>query len=400
MDTLNPSGHRSLSGLDESGALGDPHVLVDADNATLVLRDTNGRERTCSDFMSAYASVNFGHRNREVEEALTLGSDLAALFYPEEAELLSRRLCAAVGGGARRVLYQVGGSFAVSTAFALARRRRPGRIVAIEGAFHGLGLDALAATTVQRDIALQDTGLSALLSGQIEHLPVGSFPENWQDISAVIYEPVQGANGYVPLDAGWLTELEGRARKNGVLTISDEIQCGFHRHGSLSPSRAWGLTPDIVLFGKSLTNGTYPLSAVVYQAELERSVAGRVHLAHTFQTATLGFRAALRVFGYLDSNPVAGMGERIAELFRDRAGKWSADGLVRDLHVTGPALSFEPTKVASGEAVQTAFDCGVLMLSGGARGRRIRIAPPLTTPLEQIIEGLDVVGGALAGSRA
>ncbi|MDX3457444.1 aminotransferase class III-fold pyridoxal phosphate-dependent enzyme [Streptomyces sp. ME02-8801-2C] len=392
-------GSRRLSGLDESGALGEPYVLVDADNATLVLRGTDGRVRTCSDFMSAYASVNFGHRNPYVEEVLSQGSDISALFYPEEAESLSRRLCAAVGGE-RRVLYQVGGSFAVSTAFALARRHRPGRILAIEGAFHGLGLDALAATTVQRDIALQDTGLSALLSAQIEHLPVGSLPETWQDVSAVVYEPVQGANGYVPLDTDWLVELEAAARKNGVLTISDEIQCGFHRHGSLSPSRAWGLTPDIVLFGKSLTNGAYPLSAVVYRSELENSVAGRVHLAHTFQTATLGFRAGLRVFGFLDSNPVADMGERVAELFRDRAEKWSADGLVRELHVTGPALSFEPTTVAGPEAVRSAFDDGVLMLQGGVRGQRIRIAPPLTTPLEQITEGLDVVGGVLAGSRA
>lgn len=387
----------ALSELDESGLLGQPHTLVDADNATLLLRSPDGTERRCTDFISAYASVNFGHRNPALSAALDHGSDLAALFYPEEAEAVAAWLRDAVGRGERKVLFQVGGSFAVSTAFALARRRRPGKIVSIAGAFHGLGVDALAATTVQRDMALQETGWSALLADQITAIPVGAFPDDWNEVSALIYEPVQGANGYVPLPADWLAALESQARAAGVTTIADEIQCGFFRHGSLSPSLALGLDPDIVLFGKSLTNGMYPLSAVVYRRQLvAENMPAQVRLAHTFQTGTLGYRAALRVSEFLDTAPVPELSDTMAKLFHERAAGWTDRGLIRDPHVTGPALSFEPVAVTSRSVMRDAFRDGVLVISGGARGGRIRVAPPLTTPVDQIVAGLDVIGEALA----
>lgn len=387
---------RRVSPLDESGLLSDRYTLANADNATLVLHDGSGNERVCTDLMAAYASVNFGHRNPDIDRALSGGSDLAALFSPAEAESVAEWLCSVVSDSAsRRVLYQVGGSFAVSTALALARRRRPGRILAIEGAFHGLGQDALAATTVHRDLALQETGLSGLLQGQMGHLTPGTLPDNWDDVSALIYEPVQGANGYVPLDRSWLAVLESSARAAGVTVIADEIQCGFHRHGPLSVSAEAGLDPDIVLFGKSLTNGMYPLSAVVYRRSLEQGAAAPVYLSHTFQTGALGFAAAAHVAHYLATADVTGMCERVGSLLSAAAARWSADGLVRDVHVTGPTLSFAPAAVSGRDVVRAAFRRNVLIFTGGAEGERIRIAPPLTIPQAQLAAALDAVGDAL-----
>lgn len=389
----------SLSALDEGGALDRRYTLEGSDNATLRLRGADGSRRSCTDLMSAYASVNFGHHNPELAPALANGSDLAALFYPPQAELLADWLCRRTGFGADgRVLFQVGGSFAVSSALALARRARPGRVLAVRGAFHGLGVDALAVTTVQRTIALQDTGFADRIADQVTHLEPGTVPGDgdWDDVSCLLYETVQGANGYVPLDVEWLAELRTSARRAGALTVADDIQGGYYRHGHLSPAVAAGLDPDILLFGKSLTNGLFPLSAVVYRSRLEASARSPVHLAHTFQTASLGFAAGWEVARYLDRSPVDAWCARVTAALERAARDWTDAGLATAVHVTGPTLSFEPTGPRAADVVRGAFRRDVLIFAGGEDGRRIRIAPPLTIPEPELATALAAVTAALA----
>jgi 4-aminobutyrate aminotransferase-like enzyme len=387
--------------LDEAGVLDQRYVLVHAENATLHLIDEAGRPHRCTDFMSAYAAVNFGHRNPAIERALARSSDLTGLFHGPEAERVARWLCAQLPEPrSRRVLYQVGGSFAVAAALALGRRARPGRVMSIDGAFHGLGVDAAAVTSVQRRFSLHDTGSVDLLAREVTHLTPGTVPRerDWDGVSCMIYEPVQGANGYVPLDREWLREVTASAASAGVVTVADEIQCGFFRHGVFSPSAACGLDPDIVLYSKSLTNGMYPLSAVVHKRFLEAG-ADPVYLGHTFQTGTLGTAAAHEVTRYIDGNDVAGMGVAVGARLKELAERLLAAGLARAVHAIGPALSFEPTAVVSRELVRRAFASGALVFSGGRKGERIRLAPPLTIPDAQLVEGIELVWSA-AGGRA
>ncbi|MCK9896093.1 aminotransferase class III-fold pyridoxal phosphate-dependent enzyme [Frankia sp. AgB32] len=399
-DSTPRIGDRSYqSRLDEAGVLDQRYVLVHADNATLDLVGETGAPHRCIDFMSAFAAVNFGHRNPAIERALTRSSDLTGLFHGPDADRVAQWLCARLPDPpGRRVLYQVGGSFAVAAALALARRARPGRVMSIEGGFHGLGVDAAALTSVQRRFSLHDTGFADLLAPEVVHLTPGVVPRAWDGISCLIYEPVQGANGYVPLDREWLGEVTSSAASAGVITIADEIQCGFFRHGEFSPATAWGLDPDIVLYSKSLTNGMYPLSAVVYRRFLEAG-ADPVYLAHTFQTGTLGTAAAYEVTRYIDDNDVAGMGAAVGTRLAELADRLRTAGLARAVHAIGPSLSFEPTAVASRDLVRQAFTDGVLVFSGGRHGERIRVAPPLTIPDAQLLAGIERVWSA-AGGRA
>ncbi|SNQ51640.1 putative aminotransferase [Frankia canadensis] len=394
------TAERFQSRLDEGGVLDRRYTLAHADNATLDLVDTDGRAHRCTDFMSAYAAVNFGHRNPSIERALAASSDLTGLFHGPEAEQVARWLCGRLPApDSRRVLYQVGGSFAVAAALALARRRRPGRVMSIDGAFHGLGVDAAALTSVQRAFSLHDTGFADRLAPEVVHLPVGAVPRDWDDVSCLIYEPVQGAGGYVPLDRDWLGELTAAAAAAEVVTIADEIQCGFFRHGMFSPSAAWGLDADIVLYSKSLTNGMYPLSAVVYRRFLEAG-AGPLYLAHTFQTGTLGTAAAHEVTRFIDGTDVTGLAAAVGARLTELADRLRAAGLARAVHAVGPSLSFEPTAVASGDLVRRAFAAGALVFSGGRHGERIRMAPPLTIPDAQLAEGIELVWSAAGGGRA
>ncbi len=141
--------NQRLSDLDESRALGEHWTCSRALNASLTLSRGDGTTEEFTDLCSSYGAVNFGHCNEDIRLPAQPEADLVAGIYPPEAEKFARGLTNALDVSDFKVLFQVGGSFAVSTALSLALRNRAGNILAIEGGFHGLGLDSLSATTAQ-----------------------------------------------------------------------------------------------------------------------------------------------------------------------------------------------------------------------------------------------------------
>jgi 4-aminobutyrate aminotransferase-like enzyme len=384
-----------LSRLDERFGLLDGCQYLSAENATSLIRLADGTSREYLDLMSAFGSVNFGHANSDIIRRIYRQHDVSGVCYPPEAESLANWLCANVAPDEDvRVLFQVGGSFAVSAALALCLRARPGRIATVRGAFHGLGVDTVSITSVQRAFALHDTLLASRISENVVIVDPGEIPD-FAEVSCFIYEPVQGASGYIPLDPAWLHSIETAALAADTIVIADEIQAGFFRHGSLSPSRAMGLSPDIRLYSKSLTNGMYPLSAVVYPAWLEPP-ARQPFLAHTFQTASFGYAAGAAVADWLDATPVGVLCDRVADVLRGCAGALTPD-IARAIHVTGPALSFEPVRPAR-MVVREAFAHGLIIAAGGAAFQRIRVAPPLTIDSSDLQRGLSALIEIVTGT--
>ncbi len=357
-----------LSDLDESRACGESWTCIQALNASLTLSHGEGTNEKFTDLSSSYGAVNFGHCNEEIRLPAHPSSDLVAGVYPPEAERFARWLTDALGLSGFKVLFQIGGSFAVSSALALAQRRRPGKILAIEGGFHGLGLDALSVTTAQRSFALQETPLRQPLGSFVEVLAPGETDIDWSGVSCLIFEPIQGAGGYVPLDAQWLQDLCAQAKDAGATVIADEIQCGYYRFGDFSVARKWGLNPDVLLFSKSMTNGLYPFSAVVYRQTLEAGIGDGVVLAHTFQTSALGCYAACAVADYIDSRDVEADCRRVAVPLAEAAARMAESGRAREIHQLGPSLSFRPV-INAGDLVKACFADRVLILGGGY-GRR------------------------------
>lgn len=383
--------HQYLSNLDESGVYpGGPQTLLSAKNEKLLMRNKSGITREYIDLMSAYGAVNFGHCNPEIMPFQHIEADLAACFYPEQAEQFAQWLCEKLGLSDYCMLFQVGGSFAVSAAIALAQRHRPGKIVAIRGCFHGLGSDSLMVTDAQRQMALHHTPLIHSLSENTEYIDQGEIPDDWTDVSCLIFEPIQGANGYVPLEEGWLKGLVSAAQSAGVVVISDEIQCGYYRHGVLSPARAMNIKPDILLYSKSMTNGLYPFSAVVYKRSLVDEKQHHVVLAHTFQTSSLGCYAAMSVANYIDHHDINSKVQNIGNHLSSFALQLKEMGSVKKIHQTGPTISFE-VETGSKELVNRCFNNGILIFNGGTRGERVRIAPPLTIPKSTLLSSLEVI---------
>lgn len=389
---------RRLSDLDESRSFGEKWTCSRAINASLTLSHDDGSTEEFTDLCSSYGAVNFGHNNEDIRIPAHPGADLVAGIYPPEAERFARWLTDALDVNDFKVLFQVGGSFAVSTALSLAMHNRPGKILAIEGGFHGLGLDALSATTSQRSMALHETPIRQSLASFVDVLKPGETNVDWSKISCLIFEPIQGARGYVPLDAGWLRELCAEAKAAGVIVIADEIQCGFYRFGDFSVARSSGLDPDILLFSKSMTNGLFPFSAVVYRQTLETAIGDGVVLAHTFQTSAIGCYAACAVADYIDTHDVEADCLRVAGPLADAAKRIAENNWAIDIHQIGPSLSFRP-HINAGDLVTECFSNQVMILAGGMEGERIRIAPPLTIATEDLQNALDVMLSAMGQAR-
>jgi acetylornithine/succinyldiaminopimelate/putrescine aminotransferase len=372
-----------------------PYQAMAALNATVRLRAPDGKVYSFTDLICAYGAVNFGHMNPSIDPLSSLTSDLVACFYPPSATTHAAWLLNKLKLPSHTVLYQVGGTLAVSSAIAIAQRIRPGKILTIEGAFHGLGVDTLAASSRGRDSSLQENPLVTQMDEHILRIPAGSDFTAWDKVSCLLYEPIQGANGYVPLPSAWLRSLSQSAQAAGVTVIADEIQCGFYRFGFLSIAQQENLNPDIYLFSKSMTNGIYPTSAVVYPREVHRVLpAGNDYWNHTFQTASLGFEAAVAVAAYIDSTDIAGKIAIVHATLAETVERLAGNPDLSQFHLAGPTLSFAVRDVRASEVIRKCENRGVLIFGGGA-GKRIRIAPPITIPEDQLTAALAIIEDAV-----
>ena len=247
---------------------------------------------------------------------------------------------------------------------ALLATGRPG-IAAFDGAYHGTGLLALAATSLEHFRA----PFAAWLPGPVHRFPFGEDPGPLPgEVGCVVVEPVQGRGGArVPPD-GFLETLRGRCDESGALLVCDEIYCGLGRTGVMW--RSEGLA-DVLLAGKALGGGL-PLSAALFRrAELAEAweLGPEDVLTHTHVGNPLACAGALIVLREVPSllEHVLAMGERF-----ETAG-WHGAGLLR---------------ARTGDAAEAARR-GVIVVPAGPGGSLISATPPLTISRDEVDEALE-----------
>ncbi len=247
---------------------------------------------------------------------------------------------------------------------ALLATGKPG-IVAFEGAYHGTGLLALAATSRERF----REPFAAWLPGPVHRFAYGEDPGPLpEDTGCVIVEPVQARGGARVPPAGFLETLRQRCDEAGALLVCDEVYCGLGRTGVIWRSDTLA---DVILTGKALGGGL-PLSAALFlRPELAAAwdLGPEDVLTHTHVGSPLACAAALIV---LDAVPklldhVLGLGERF------EAGGWHGAGLLR---------------AKSGDW-EEAWRRRVLVMPAGSDGSMISATPPLTISEAEIDEALE-----------
>jgi 4-aminobutyrate aminotransferase/(S)-3-amino-2-methylpropionate transaminase len=250
---------------------------------------------------------------------------------------------------------------------ALLATGKPG-IVAFDGAYHGTGLLALAATGFERF----RRPFAAWLPGPVHRRAYGEDPGRLpDDAGCVIVEPVQGRAGARVPPNGFLETLRRRCDDAGALLVCDEIYCGLGRTGVLW--RSEGLA-DVLLTGKALGGGL-PLSAALFAGpELEEAwkLGPEDVLTHTHTGNPLACAAALVVLQEVPKlvDRVLAVGERF------EAAGWHGVGLLR---------------ARPGDA-EDALRRGVIVIPSGEDGSSISATPPLTISDEEVEEALHSLG--------
>lgn len=230
------------------------------------------------DFLSAYSAVNQGHRHPKIIDALKKQADKVTLtsraFHNDQLGPWYEKICQLMNQD--MVLPMNTGAEAVETAIKAARRWaydvkgvEPGKaeIIACEGNFHGRTMAAVSLSSEKE----YQRGFEPLLPG-IKVIPYGDIEALREAITentaAFLLEPIQGEAGIIVPPVGYLKEAYEVCKKENVLFIADEIQAGLGRSGKRLASDWEEVEPDVIILGKALGGGVFPISCVLANEEI------------------------------------------------------------------------------------------------------------------------------------
>ncbi len=381
---------------------GGDAVEVEASGA--VVRLSDGRELI--DFGS-YAVTLLGHRPPAVvaavaEQLQRMPTATRTLANPVVTGLI-RDLAERTGPSLSRVWLGSDGADAVELALKLARRRSGRmRVLAVERAFHGKTLGALALTWNP----IFRAGLEPLLD-HVTHLDpddadavAGETARG--DVAALVVEPIQAEAGVHALEPELLRRWCSDAHAAGAYVVSDEIQVGLGRCGPLSLAVSYGVEPDALLLGKALGGGVVPLAAMIASEDLHAPLAADP----TWHTSTFGGhplscaagRAALRELDALAPR-AADVGERLATGLA-RLRRAHADVVV-DVRGQGLLWGLElATPGIAGTVLLELAQRGLLVSPCLSARQTIRLLPPMVASDDQIDAALEILDAAIAYSVA
>ena len=240
------------------------------------MHDVEGRKYL--DFLSAYSAVNQGHRHPRIVKALVGQAKTLTLtsraFRNDQWPLLAKEVCDLTGYG--MVLPMNSGAEAVETAVKAARKwayqkkgipQDQAEIIACSNNFHGRTVTVISFSTeplYRRDFGPFTPGFPIVPFGDAEALERAITPNT----AAFLVEPIQAEAGILIPPDGYLQRAAEICKKHNILFIADEIQTGLGRTGKLFACEHEGVRADMVIVGKSLGGGCYPVSAVLADKEI------------------------------------------------------------------------------------------------------------------------------------
>lgn len=410
---LDAKAGKYLAGCDLSGALyRKPPIFARGRNAELW--DVKGRRYL--DFCAGFASVSLGHGNRELaREAARLASTLAETHSQRnEAQiLLAERLAKSVGRGMKTFI-DVGGSAGVESCLKFAHAKTGKRgVLCFEGGFHGRSIGLLG---LSRGSALK--AFSGIASGpRAFHTPYSycyrcpfgkKYPgcgiecaaaaarmleANKKEIGIVLAEPAQGSGGYVFPPKEFFAILREACDRSGALLAMDEIQMGVARTGRMYCFEHYGVKPDLVVLGKGMCGGLYPLNAVIGREDI-MDAAPRGSMYSAFTGNPLGCGLALKVLGIIERDSICERssvnGAHLVKRLLEIRGRNSAIG---DVEGKGLAVGVElvrggkePAKLETRQMIERGLKAGLLLKDGGILRNRLVLSPPLTIGRKEIGE--------------
>ena len=402
------------------------------------------------DLQMWYSAVNFGYANPRLNEALKRQIDRLPQVASQYLHREKIELAAAIGQDAERkfgregrVHFNVGGAQAVEDSLKLVRNASGGKslMFAFEGGYHGRTLAASAITSSYRyrrryghfsdraqfvpfpycfrcpygkkrdDCGLYCVDQFARLFDS-EYYGVWDPKDGSAEYAAFYIEPIQGTGGYVIPPPGYFEKLASILEARKILIVDDEIQMGFYRAGKLWAIEHFNVKPDVIVFGKALTNGLNPLSGIWAREELinpQIFPPGSTH--STFNANPLGTAVALETMTMLAEDDYEEMTALKGAYFlkglqhlKQRhpiVGDVDGLGMALRIEICEPHDRFTPSKAIVDRMVDEALKgdlehggrrYGLVLDIGGYYKNVITLAPALTIGYAEIdlaIELLD-----------
>lgn len=358
------------------------------------------------DFLSAYSAVNQGHSHPKIVDALVNQAKKLALtsraFYNSNLGEYEKKITTLFGFD--KVLPMNSGAEAVETAVKLARKwsyevkgisENAAKIVVCENNFHGRTTTIVSFSNdpdANKNYGPFTPGFVKIPYNDLAALEE-VLKNDAQNIAAFLVEPIQGEAGvYVP-DENFLKNALELCKKYNVLFIADEVQTGIARTGKLIACHHENVQPDILILGKALSGGMYPVSAVLANDEIMNVIKPGQH-GSTFGGNPIACAVAIAALDVVEEEKLSERAEELGKLFRSEIEKLiEKSDLITKVRGKGllNAILINDTSESS-----TAWNlCLQLkenrLLAKPTHGNIIRLAPPLVITEEQLLDCVKII---------
>lgn len=366
------------------------------------------------DFLSAYSAVNQGHchprlinKLKSQAETLTLTS---RAFYNDQLGIYEKYITQYFGFD--KVLPMNTGAEAVETAIKICRKyayekkgipEQHAKIIVCENNFHGRTTTIISFSndeTARKNFGPYTPGFIKIPYDDLNALE--EVLQNEENIAGFLVEPIQGEAGvYVPKD-GYLKGARELCAQHGVLFIADEVQTGIARTGKLLAVHHEEIQPDILILGKALSGGIYPVSAVLADNHIMEVIHPGEH-GSTFGGNPLASAIAMEALEVVKDEKLAKNAESLGRIFRSEMQKLVDESELLVL-VRGKGL-LNAIVINDSEDSSTAWDICMQLKENGllakpTHGNIIRFAPPLVMNEDQLRECTDIISRTIKAFRS
>ncbi|HNP69410.1 MAG TPA: ornithine--oxo-acid transaminase, partial [Aequorivita sp.] len=357
------------------------------------------------DFLSAYSAVNQGHCHPKIVGAMTEQAKTLTLtsraFYNDMLGKYEKFACEFFNFG--KLLPMNTGAEAVETALKICRKwayekkgidENEAEIIVCENNFHGRTTTIISFSNdpvARKHFGPYTKGFIKIEYDNLEQLE--EHLESNKNIAGFLVEPIQGEAGvYVPSE-GYLRKAKALCEKHNVLFIADEVQTGIARTGKILAVDHEDVKPDLLILGKALSGGAYPVSAVLANDDVMNVIKPGNH-GSTFGGNPVAAAVAIAALTVVRDEKLAENAERLGKIFRSELSNYIETSSIAKL-VRGKGL-LNAVLINDSEDSDTAWNICLKLRDNGllakpTHGNIIRFAPPLVMNEEQLMDCVSII---------
>ena len=360
------------------------------------------------DFLSAYSAVNQGHCHPKIISALVNQSNKLTLtsraFHNNILGLYEKFITEFFGYD--KVLPMNTGVEGGETAVKLARKwgyevkkiaNDSAKIIFVEGNFWGRTLGAISSSTDPSSTK----GFGPFMPGYeiIPYNDIDSLKDSLKDQNVVAFmvEPIQGEAGVVVPDDDYLKKAYDLCKESNVLFIADEVQTGIGRTGKMLCCEHHGFKPDILILGKALSGGVFPVSAILASDEVMLTIKPGEH-GSTFGGNPVACEVAMAALNVIRDEKLAENADKMGVIFREKLQSYiNGSKIVKKIRGKGLLNAVVINDVDNSDI---AWNICLKMAQNGllakpTHGNIIRFAPPLIINEKQLNDCIDIIISSL-----